>query len=90
MVQDPVCGKTMDPLRARAVGIFDGVTYYFCSAECKQRFAKPSAAPPMAEPPMPATVIAAEAASAPRTTPKRILALALAVLIGGVMLWVLR
>jgi hypothetical protein len=28
-------------LRARAVGIFGGVTYYFCSAECKGKFVDP-------------------------------------------------
>src|SRR5712692_4514314 len=38
---DPVCGKRVDPLRARAVGIFGGVTYYFCSVECKNRYRDP-------------------------------------------------
>jgi YHS domain-containing protein len=38
---DPVCGKSVQPLRARAVGIFGGRTYYFCSTECKARFADP-------------------------------------------------
>ena len=38
---DPVCGKLVDVLRARAVGIFGGVTYYFCSPECKSRYADP-------------------------------------------------
>jgi YHS domain-containing protein len=41
MVQDPICGKQVDTLRARAVGIFGGVTYYFCSAECKSKFKDP-------------------------------------------------
>jgi YHS domain-containing protein len=45
IVLDPVCGKEVDPLRARAVGIFGGVTYYFCSAECKTRFRDPRKAP---------------------------------------------
>src|SRR4029079_9237187 len=50
-IRDPVCGKTVDPLRARAVGIYGGVTHYFCSAECKARFNDPrkpeaDAAPP--------------------------------------------
>jgi Cu+-exporting ATPase len=44
-VKDPICGKEVDPLRARAVGIFGGVTYYFCSAECKSRFKDPRARP---------------------------------------------
>jgi YHS domain-containing protein len=41
IVKDPVCGKDVDTLRARAVGIFGGVTYYFCSAECKAKFVDP-------------------------------------------------
>jgi YHS domain-containing protein len=39
--RDPICGKEVDTLRARAVGIFGGVTYYFCSAECKSKFKDP-------------------------------------------------
>jgi YHS domain-containing protein len=52
MVQDPICGKQVDTLRARAVGIFGGVTYYFCSAECKSKFKDPrqnSGPPPAVE-----------------------------------------
>ncbi len=45
MVKDPVCGKDVDTLRARAVGIFGGVTYYFCSADCKAKFVDPRKAP---------------------------------------------
>ena len=45
MVKDPVCGKDVDTLRARAVAIFGGVTYYFCSAECKAKYADPRKAP---------------------------------------------
>jgi YHS domain-containing protein len=41
MVKDPICGKDVDTLRARAVGIFGGVTYYFCSPECKGKFVDP-------------------------------------------------
>ena len=44
-VQDPVCGKDVDPLRARAVGIFGGVTHYFCSPECKVSFGDPRSGP---------------------------------------------
>ncbi len=40
-IKDPVCGRRVDPLRARAVGIFGGVTHYFCSPECKAKFADP-------------------------------------------------
>jgi len=41
IVKDPICGKDVDTLRARAVGIFGGVTYYFCSQECKAKFVDP-------------------------------------------------
>ena len=41
MVKDPICGKDVDTLRARAVGIFGGVTYYFCSADCKAKYVDP-------------------------------------------------
>ncbi len=52
---DPVCGKQVDVLRARAVGIFGGVTFYFCSAECKAQYRDPrqsarEAAPPAVAP----------------------------------------
>lgn len=38
--RDPVCGQPVDPLRARAVGIWGSRTYYFCSAEHKAEFAR--------------------------------------------------
>lgn len=41
IAKDPICGKDVDTLRARAVGIFGGVTYYFCSQECKAKFVDP-------------------------------------------------
>ena len=44
-IKDPVCGKVVDPLRARAVGIYGGVTRYFCSAECKAKFGDPRQPP---------------------------------------------
>ena len=37
MVIDPVCGMEVDP-NAAATSIYDGKTYYFCSAECKHDF----------------------------------------------------
>ncbi len=52
IVKDPICGKDVDTLRARAVAIFGGVTYYFCSSDCKSQFKDPrqaassDAAPP--------------------------------------------
>lgn len=45
VVKDPICGKEVDTFRARAVGIFGGVTYYFCSAECKSQFKDPRKTP---------------------------------------------
>ena len=45
MVKDPICGKEVDTLRARAVGIFGGVTYYFCSAACKEQYVDPRKSP---------------------------------------------
>lgn len=44
MSRDPVCGKDVDALRARAVGIWGGRTYYFCSPEHKAEFARDPAA----------------------------------------------
>jgi YHS domain-containing protein len=55
IVKDPICGKDVDTLRARAVGIFGGVTYYFCSADCKAKYQDPRQTPrPPVEPPAPA------------------------------------
>jgi YHS domain-containing protein len=50
IVKDPICGKDVDTLRARAVGIFGGVTYYFCSADCKAQFKDPRQASPATPP----------------------------------------
>jgi Cu(I)/Ag(I) efflux system membrane fusion protein len=39
--KDPSCGMTVDPAKATASGnsvAHGGVTYYFCSKECKQKF----------------------------------------------------
>ena len=35
---DPVCGQTVDPLRARAVAIYAGKRYYFWSAAHRVQF----------------------------------------------------
>lgn len=51
IVKDPICGKDVDTLRARAVGIFGGVTYYFCSFDCKAKFQDPREASAGAAPP---------------------------------------
>jgi YHS domain-containing protein len=37
-VLDPVCGMRIDPETAAATTTYNGVTYYFCAAVCKQRF----------------------------------------------------
>jgi YHS domain-containing protein len=72
---DPVCGKQVDALRARAIGIFGGVTYYFCSPECKAGFADPRRAPRGADAATPAApaprreAAAAAPASRPPTAP---------------------
>ena len=35
---DPVCGMSVDPASAGAAWEHDGVTYYFCSVSCMERF----------------------------------------------------
>lgn len=50
IVKDPVCGKDVDTLRARAVAIYGGVTCYFCSAECKAKYTDPRQAVPATPP----------------------------------------
>jgi YHS domain-containing protein len=64
--RDPVCGKEVDTLRARAVGIFGGVTYYFCSADCKAKFSDPrkSPRPPSGAAPLGGVPVVAEKARA--------------------------
>jgi Cu+-exporting ATPase len=36
--QDPVCGMTVDPLRAAGKADFNGQAFYFCSEGCEHRF----------------------------------------------------
>jgi Cu+-exporting ATPase len=36
--QDPVCGMDVDPNTTTEQSDFNGQTYYFCSAECKNSF----------------------------------------------------
>jgi len=43
VTKDPVCGMNVDEREAKAAGrtsVFQGRTYYFCSADCKQKFDK--------------------------------------------------
>jgi Cu+-exporting ATPase len=35
---DPVCGMSVEPSTAAAAWPFRGVTYFFCSAGCLERF----------------------------------------------------
>lgn len=37
-VKDPVCGMTVDPTKAAGSSEYQGTTYFFCSAGCKQKF----------------------------------------------------
>ena len=38
MVRDPVCGMEIKPQDAAATTAYQGPTYYFCRAECRDRF----------------------------------------------------
>jgi uncharacterized membrane protein YraQ (UPF0718 family)/YHS domain-containing protein len=40
LVQDPVCGMSVDPKHAEHRSVQKGETYYFCSAGCKETFDK--------------------------------------------------
>src|SRR6516164_9134163 len=35
---DPVCGMKVDPAKAQASAVHDGVTYYFCCPSCLRKF----------------------------------------------------
>jgi uncharacterized membrane protein YraQ (UPF0718 family)/YHS domain-containing protein len=37
-IRDPVCGMSVDPVKAEEKVAFMGTTYYFCSAGCKESF----------------------------------------------------
>lgn len=36
--KDPVCGMMIDPGHAKAAAVHDGITYYFCSDTCREKF----------------------------------------------------
>jgi P-type Cu+ transporter len=38
MAKDPVCGTEVDPQQAAPKSEYQGTTYSFCSAGCKQAF----------------------------------------------------
>ena len=53
--RDPVCGMTVDPKSAAASSEYRAKTYYFCSAQCRQKFdANPASFVDQAAAPAPA------------------------------------
>lgn len=40
MAKDPVCGMDVDEKTAAATSTYQGKTYYFCAARCKEEFEK--------------------------------------------------
>lgn len=38
MEKDPVCGMQVEPDNAAGKSEYQGKTYYFCNAACKQKF----------------------------------------------------
>jgi len=39
-VKDPICGISVDISSAKHTSVYQGETYYFCCARCKQTFDK--------------------------------------------------
>jgi YHS domain-containing protein len=37
-VTDPVCGMLIDSGEAEVASSYDGIVYYFCSVDCRDRF----------------------------------------------------
>ncbi len=37
-VKDPVCGMMIEPSKAAATRVYEGVTYYFCGQGCARAF----------------------------------------------------
>jgi Cu+-exporting ATPase len=40
VIRDPVCGMTVDPAAGKPRTEYDGHTYHFCSASCRDKFVK--------------------------------------------------
>ena len=40
MAKDPVCGMSVDEKKAAATASHDGMTHYFCSTACRDKFVK--------------------------------------------------
>lgn len=38
MAKDPVCGMTVDEKTSKLKSEHDGITFYFCSPQCKATF----------------------------------------------------
>lgn len=38
MEKDPVCGMLVDPKQAAGQRVYEGKTYYLCSADCLAKF----------------------------------------------------
>ena len=38
MANDPVCGMQVDESKAAGQSVYQGKTFYFCSAGCKAKF----------------------------------------------------
>ena len=38
MVQDPICGMSVDTERAPAKGVYNGKAVYFCSGGCQKKY----------------------------------------------------
>ncbi|MBI2896823.1 MAG: HAD-IC family P-type ATPase [Deltaproteobacteria bacterium] len=69
----PVCGRSVDKLRAGAMGIYGETIRYFCSPECKGQFGVASFPPPapVEAPAAPAPAAAEPARSFPEAPDKR-------------------
>lgn len=39
-VKDPVCGMSIDPDKSKAASVYQGLTHYFCSTSCRDKFEK--------------------------------------------------
>lgn len=40
MAKDPICNMNVDETKAAGTSVYKGVTYYFCSKGCKEKFDK--------------------------------------------------
>lgn len=38
MSRDPVCDMRVDETKTKYISVYEGKTYYFCSAACKKAF----------------------------------------------------